>query len=81
MMLIISDLQFAIENLPESYEDDNFGRVSKYGAKGILALVYMTRSSETYGIDGPGLNSGEWNLAYQQLNDIKNSGLFALEEA
>ncbi len=78
--LIISDLQFAVENLPESYEDDNFGRVSKYGAKGILGLVYMTRSSETYGIDGPGLNSGEWDLAYQQLNDIKNSGLFELEE-
>lgn len=78
--LIISDLQFAIENLPESYEDDNFGRVSKYGAKGMLALVYMTRSSESYGIEGPGLSSGEWNLAYQQLNDIKNSGLFALED-
>ncbi|MBW2962627.1 RagB/SusD family nutrient uptake outer membrane protein [Mesonia aestuariivivens] len=78
--LVIEDLKFAVENLPESYDDENYGRVSKYAAKGILALVYMTRSSETYGIDGPGLNSGEWNLAYQQLNDIRNSGQFQLEE-
>lgn len=78
--LILSDLQFAVENLPESYEDNNYGRVSRYGAKGVLALVYMTRSSSEYGIDGPGLNSGEWDLAYQQLNDIRNSGLFQLED-
>lgn len=79
--LIISDLEFAVENLPESYENDDFGRVTKYGAKGILALVYMTRSSETYGINGPGLGVQEWDLAYKQLNDIKNSGLYQLNES
>ena len=74
--LILSDLQFAVTNLPPSYDDTNFGRVTKYGAKGILAEVYMTRSSETYGIDGATLGLNEWDKAYQQLNDIKTSGLY-----
>lgn len=79
--LIISDLQFAIENLPETYEGSEYGRITRYGAKGILALVHMTRSSPDYGIDGPGLNLDEWDQAYQQLNDIKNSGQYGFESS
>ena len=37
----------------------------------------MTRSSPTYGIDGATLGLNEWDKAYQQLNDIKASGLYA----
>lgn len=74
--LIISDLQFAVSNLPDTYDAVNFGRATKYGAKGVLALVYMTRSSPDYGINGATLGLNEWALAYQQLNDIKSSGLF-----
>jgi len=74
--LILSDLQFATDNLVPSYNDANFGRVTKYGAKALLAQVYMTRSSSSYGIDGSSLGLNEWDMAYQQLNDIKNSGLF-----
>jgi hypothetical protein len=48
-------LQFAIDNLPTSYTAANTGRVTKYAAQGMLALVYMTRSGPTYNINGPGL--------------------------
>lgn len=74
--LILSDLQFAVDNLAPSYDDANFGRVTKYGAKAILAEVYMTRSSANYGIDGATLGLNEWDKAYQQLSDIKSSGLY-----
>lgn len=78
--LILEDLAFAAETLPESYDAEDTGRATRYAAKGILALVHMTRSSPDYGIEGPGLGLDEWDLAYQQLNDIKASGLFAMEE-
>ncbi|WP_289662124.1 RagB/SusD family nutrient uptake outer membrane protein [Flavobacterium panacagri] len=76
--LIISDLQLAIPDLSPSYDNANYGRVTKYGAKALLALVYMTRSSPTYGIDGAMLGLNEWDKAYKELNDIKLSGLYAL---
>ncbi|OXA75172.1 Starch-binding associating with outer membrane [Flavobacterium aquidurense] len=75
--LIISDLQLAIPDLSPAYDAANFGRVTKYGAKSLLGLVYMTRSSPTYGIDGAMLGLNEWDKAYKELNDIKASGLFA----
>lgn len=75
--LIISDLELAIPDLLPSYDNANYGRVTKYGAKALLGLVYMTRSSPTYGIDGAMLGLNEWDKAYQQLNDIKLSGLYA----
>jgi len=74
--LIISDLQLAIPDLSPSYDAANFGRVTKYGAKALLGLVYMTRSSPTYGIDGAMLGLNEWDKAYKELNDIKLSGLY-----
>ena len=78
--LILSDLMFAIDNLPGSYPDAEYGRVTSFGAKALLGLVYLTRSSPSYGIEGPGMDSGEWDLAYQQFNDIVNSGNYAMEE-
>ncbi|OOV17473.1 RagB/SusD family nutrient uptake outer membrane protein [Flavobacterium sp. LM4] len=75
--LVISDLQSAIADLPASTTDATYvGRVTKYGAKALLGLVYMTRSSPTYGIDGAMLGLNEWDKAYQQLNDVKTSGLY-----
>lgn len=76
--LILSDLQFAITNLPETSATADRGRATKYAAKSILALVYMTRSAPTYDIEGPGLGLNEWNLALAQLNDIINSGKYSL---
>lgn len=81
--LIISDLQFAIANLPvnyagtfPAYTTTDVGRATKYAAEAVLGEVYMARSGPTYGIAGPGLASNEWNLAVPLFNDIINSGVF-----
>ena len=39
---IIADLQFAAENLPESYSGSDVGRATKGAAKSILGKVYLT---------------------------------------
>ncbi|MGC4104295.1 RagB/SusD family nutrient uptake outer membrane protein [Ferruginibacter sp.] len=86
--LIINDLQYAITNLPAnfsgtfpSYAATDVGRASKYAAEGLLALVYMTRSGPTYGIEGPGLGLNKWNLALPLLQDIITNGGFVFNSA
>lgn len=76
--VIIADLQFAIQNLPATYTGTDVGRATKYAAESLLAMVYMARSGPTYNIEGPGLGSNEWELAITLLNDVINSGQFAL---
>jgi len=74
---IISDLQYAITNLPTSYASADIGRPTSWAAKGMLGLVYLTRSGPVYaGVDGPTLASGEYNLALAQFNDIITNGPF-----
>lgn len=70
--LIISDLQFAIENLDDFYAkgSENCGRATKNAAHGILARVYLTRSGDSFNIEGPGMNTNEYQLALDQLNAI-----------
>ncbi|WP_431211136.1 RagB/SusD family nutrient uptake outer membrane protein [Puia sp. P3] len=75
--LIISDLQYAIANLPAAYTGVDVGRVTGYAAEGILAQVYMARSGPNYGISGPGLASNEWSQALSLIQDIIGSGQFA----
>lgn len=75
---LISDLQFAVDHLPATYATAaDRGRPTRFAAKGILALVYMTRSAPTYNIDGPGLGLNEWQQAADLLTDIINSGNYA----
>jgi hypothetical protein len=81
---IISDLQFAIANLPANYAGTfpnytatDVGRATKYAAEAVLANVYMARSGPTYGIEGPGLGLNEWGLALTLLQDIITNGGFA----
>lgn len=76
--LIISDLTFAIGNLPKSYTQADYGRPTTYAAEGLLGLVYMTRSGPTYDIDGPGLNSNEWSKASALFDDIIASKQYKL---
>jgi hypothetical protein len=75
--LIIDDLKFAGDNLPETYVAADKGRATKYAAKGILALVYMTRSGVTYGVKGPGLGLNEWASALSLLNEIIASNKYS----
>jgi hypothetical protein len=76
--LILSDLQTAVANLPATYTAANLGRPTKYAAEGLLALTYLTRSGPTYGINGPGLASNEYDKALPLLNDIISSGRYSV---
>jgi len=75
--LILSDLQFAGANLPEVHAAADKGRATKYAAKAVEALVHMTRSGPTYGIEGPGLAVNEWAQAGTLLNEIIASNKYS----
>ena len=62
--VIIPDLQFAVENLPDATFAGNSHRVTKYAADMLLADVYM--------------RLGEYANAVTPLKDVINSGKFAL---
>ncbi|MBK8566774.1 MAG: RagB/SusD family nutrient uptake outer membrane protein [Saprospiraceae bacterium] len=62
---IIADLQFAEQNLPDSYSAGNgLGRATKGAATGLLAKVYLTQ--------------GEWQKCVDQCDAIINSGKYGL---
>ena len=75
--LIISDLQYAIANLPPSYDAADVGRATSYAAEGLLGLVYLTRSGPTYGVNGPGLATNEYTQALALFNNIIASGQYS----
>lgn len=75
--LIQSDLQFAANNLPDTYAAADRGRPTKWAAKAAQALVHMTRSGPTYEIEGPGLGVSEWTQALALLNEIIASGRYS----
>jgi hypothetical protein len=62
---VVADLQFAEQNLPESYQANNgLGRATKGAATGLLAKVYLTL--------------GEWQKCVDQCNTTINSGKYGL---
>lgn len=71
---IIADFSYAAGILPATYTGANIGRATSGAANGYLALVYLTRSGPTYNIEGPGLNSNEYDKALTYLNLVINSG-------
>ncbi|MCC9135598.1 RagB/SusD family nutrient uptake outer membrane protein [Pontibacter silvestris] len=75
--LIISDLEDAIANLPESYDASNKGKATSHAARGILALVHLTRSGPQLHPDGPTLGLNEYDRALTLLNEIINSGQYS----
>lgn len=62
---IITDLNFAKSNLPESYSGNDVGRVTKFSAAGILAKVYLTQRNTS--------------AAKSELEFIINSNKFSLD--
>ncbi|MEX2595098.1 MAG: RagB/SusD family nutrient uptake outer membrane protein, partial [Anditalea sp.] len=62
---LVVDLNFAKDNLPESYSGADVGRVTKYSAAAILAKIHMT--------------TGDLSAAEQELEFIINSGLYSLD--
>lgn len=71
--IIISDLSFAKENLPEVYDDANVGRVTKGAANALLGKVYLFRAQ----MEG---NTGDYTNAVNALNEVVNSGQYSLVE-
>ena len=73
---IEADLKTAIATLPIAYTGNGVGatlgvgRVTAGAAKGMLALMYLTKSGPTYGINGPGLASNEYDKANVLLDEI-----------
>ncbi len=76
--IIVADLQEAITKLPDAYDAANVGRATSYAARGILARVYLTRSGPQLHPDGPGLGTDDYEAALTLLNEIINSGQYAL---
>ena len=73
---IVLTLEKAIELLPEK---NDVGRIDKWGAKGLLAKVYLTKSGVNAGGNGP-RNQEDLNKAAELANDvITNSGKQLME--
>ena len=77
--LIISDLNTAIANLPATYASADVGRATKGAAQSLLALVYITRSGPTYGINGPGLGTNDYAAANTLLDQVIASKTYSLQ--
>ncbi len=64
--IILPDLEFAIENLPEKseYSDENAGRITKGAARALLARIYLFRgdfpNAEVYALEV--INSQQYQL-------------------
>ena len=56
--MMISDLRYAVENLPESYSASEFGRITKYAAAHLLSKLYLQRAQgAAYGTTEYGRNA------------------------
>ena len=62
--VILPDLMFARENLPESWDDANLGRATWGAATGMLGKVYLYED--------------DWDTAATYFKEIIDSGLYAL---
>ena len=74
---IEADLTYAAANLPASFSGTDVGRATSSAAKGILGLVYLTKSGPDYGVKGPGLNSNEYAKASALFDQIITGSPFS----
>ena len=89
--LIISDLEAAINGLPEksAYQSDETGRATKGAAKGLLAKVYLTlgdfANAEKYALEV--IQSGEYELfpnyttLFQPAGENSSESVFEVQAA
>lgn len=86
--LIIQDLQFATENLPDEWTEDKFaGRLTKGTARTLLAkvLLYQKRWAESLAQSEMVINSGQYSLFpdYAQLwkteNELSSESIFEIQ--
>lgn len=69
--VIISDLSFAKENLPEQFDEANTGRATKWAASALLGKVFLHRA-QWEGDDS------HYESAVTHLTDVVNSGQYSL---
>lgn len=76
--LIIEDLQFAENNLPNDYDQSNHGRATQWAAKTVLADVYLTleRWSEAATKAKEVMDSGEFNLVRVNSSEDFHNNMF-----
>ncbi|MCK9159969.1 MAG: RagB/SusD family nutrient uptake outer membrane protein [Bacteroidaceae bacterium] len=56
--ILISDLRYAVNHLPELYTKDEFGRITKYAAAHLLSKLYLHRAQGAdYGTTAYGRNT------------------------
>ncbi len=60
---IEEDYLYAVANLPTTIDPSEYGRISKFGAQGELARVYVTLSGAVY-------NEDRWSDAVPLLEDV-----------
>lgn len=70
---VAEDLQFAADNLPDSWGPEDAGRVNKWAAKAVLAKLYLYQASPYNGKNGAN-NAEAWTKAENLLNEIIGSG-------
>lgn len=70
--MVAEDLQFAVDNLPESWGKGNEGRVNKYAAEAVLAKLRLYQSC--YGEQNKNGGANKWAEAKTLLDDIISRG-------
>jgi hypothetical protein len=68
--VIVPDLEFAIENLPDEWDEEQTGRVTKGAARMALAKAYFARRDFAAAL--PHLNAIVSSGQYQLLDDFKS---------
>lgn len=68
----IADLQFAEDNLPESWEGIEYGRATKYAAKSYLAKLYITMAGY------PVQDASKMALAASKAKEVIDNGPYEL---
>ncbi|MCF0160034.1 MAG: RagB/SusD family nutrient uptake outer membrane protein [Bacteroidaceae bacterium] len=72
---VAEDLQFAADNLPDSYDPANKGHINKWAAKAMLAKLYMFKGSPYSGKESNGANDASaWAKAKSLLEEVIGGG-------
>lgn len=68
---MVQELTECMNDLSEQKDASNYGRFNKWGAKALLANVYL--NAEVY------TGTPQWEACIKECNDILNSGQYQLE--
>jgi len=81
--LIISDLQFAADNLPKKGDaNTQVGRANKAAAEGLLAKVYMYQQNwqKVFDLTSDVINSGQYSLVKNKVDTLSDYNVIFREK-